>query len=193
MAHALGLGMRTKFIIERLYRRKELVTLLFITWCGGAALAQQASNSNTAPSSFQSADIGAINQGGSFGLGPLIGEPIGLGVKLWLSEKFALDGAAGWSFVDPDGFQLHGDFLFSPVDLFHGANSSMPFYFGVGGRVKFVEQGDNRAGIRGPIGISYLLNQQHLELFAEVAPVLDLSPKTTFEWNGGIGIRYYFH
>jgi hypothetical protein len=51
---------------------------------------------------------------------------------------------------------------------------------------------DNRAGLRGPVGVSYLLHKQRLELFAEVVPVLDVAPKTTLEWNGGIGIRYYF-
>jgi hypothetical protein len=27
----------------------------------------------------------------------------------------------------------------------------------------------------------------------EVAPILDLAPTTSLEWNGGIGVRFYFH
>jgi hypothetical protein len=45
------------------------------------------------------------------------------------------------------------------------------------------------------VGVSDLLHKQRRELFAEVGevvPVLDVAPKTTLEWNGGIGIRYYF-
>jgi hypothetical protein len=134
-----------------------------------------------------------LNQAGTVGLGPLFGEPMGLGAKVWLSQKAAIDAGAAWSFVDPDGCQLHGDFLYHIFDLFQVGEGEMPLYFGVGGRVKFVEHGDNRAGIRGPVGVSYLLHRSRLEVFAEVAPVLDVSPTTTLEWNGGVGLRYYFH
>lgn len=134
-----------------------------------------------------------VNQAGTFGLGPLVGEPTGLGMKLWLSSRTAIDAGAAWSFLDPDGFQVHGDFLFHKFDLFHVSKGELPLYFGVGGRVKFVEHGDNRAGIRGPVGIAYLFPHTRLELFAEVAPILDLAPTTSLEWNGGAGIRFYFH
>jgi hypothetical protein len=170
--------------------RDKLLTVSLMTLFACAANAQQEAASGSNTNAFTPAET--INQGGSFGLGPLLGEPTGLDLKYWISDKFALDGAAGWSFVEPDGFQLHGDLLFSPVDLFHGESSNLPFYFGVGGRVKFVENADNRAGIRGPFGVSWLLHKHRLEFFAEVAPVLDVSPKTTLEWNGGLGIRYYF-
>lgn len=65
----------------------------------------------------------------------------------------------------------------------------MPLYVGVGGRVKFTEHGDNLAGIRVPIGVAYLLPEQRLEFYAEVAPILDVAPTTTVNRNGGIGIR----
>ncbi len=134
-----------------------------------------------------------INRPMSWGLGPLLGEPTGLSAKLWLSGKTAIDAGAAWSFVDPDGFQVHGDFLFHKFDLFHVSSGELPLYFGVGGRVKFVEHGDNRAGIRGPVGISYLIPRSNFEVFAEVAPILDVAPTTSLEWNGGVGFRYYFH
>ncbi len=38
-----------------------------------------------------------------------------------------------------------------------------------------------------------LIPRSRFEVFAEGAPVLDLAPSTTLEWNGGIGLRYYFH
>lgn len=122
----------------------------------------------------------------------MIGEPTGLSMKYWLSETLALDGGVGWSFEDPDGTQLHADALFHKFDLWQGQPRDLPLYIGVGGRVKFVEHGDNRAGIRVPVGIAYLLPVQHLEFYAEVAPILDVSPDTSLEWNGGVGIRFYF-
>jgi hypothetical protein len=39
----------------------------------------------------------------------------------------------------------------------------------------------------------YLIPNSQFEVFAEVAPILDLAPSTSLEWNGGVGFRYYFH
>lgn len=176
------------------------MTALVTVGMVGMACAQQAglsgSVTNTPPQpvlNSGSGQGGAVNEAGSFGAGPLLGEPMGVGVKFWLSDKTAIDGGAGWSFGDPDGFQLHSDFLFHKFDLFHVSKGELPLYFGVGGRVKFVDHGDNRAGIRGPVGIAYLFPDSRWELFAEVAPTLDLAPFTRLEWNGGIGLRFYFH
>jgi len=177
----------------------KLFVSFLVMELAGKVLAQQASSAaqptNPPPvlSTNAAPTIAPINEAGNFGLGPLIGEPTGLSVKYWLSDKMAIDGGAAWSFVDPDGFQLHADFLFHKFDLFHISDGSLPLYFGAGGRVKFVEHGDNRAGLRGPVGVSYFIPKSRVELFAEVAPVLDLAPTTTLEWNGGIGLRVYFH
>lgn len=179
--------------------RYYLRTALLMSLMAVAAEAQPAPPSTNAvitPSpAFTNAPSfeGPINQQNSFGLGPMIGEPFGLGAKLWLSDKMAVDAGAGWSFEDRDGFQLHADFLYHAFDLFHVDQGELPLYFGVGGRVKFVDNGDNRAGIRFPIGVAYLIPRSRWEVFAEVAPILDLAPSTSLQWNGGIGFRYYFH
>jgi hypothetical protein len=31
-----------------------------------------------------------------------------------------------------------------------------------------------------------------LDIFLEIVPILDLAPKVGFDFNGAIGIRYYF-
>ncbi len=191
--------------------RNALVTALLTVGMVGTASAQVAGSSGTntntneaaaasAPATASFSDLtnaflaaSPINQKGSVGVGALLGEPMGVTVKYWLSDTMAVDGGLGWSFVDPDGTQLHGDVLFHKFDLLRSDTRDLPLYVGVGGRVKFVEHGDNRAGIRVPLGASYLLPSQHLEFFAEVAPILDLAPSTTLEWNGGVGIRFYFH
>jgi hypothetical protein len=177
---------------------KGLMTALVVLGVVVVAQAQQSGLSGNVTNTQQpvldssSGQTGSIHEAGSLGAGVLLGEPMGVSVKYWLSDKTAIDGGAGWSFAAPDGFQLHGDFLFHKFDLFHVGEGELPLYFGVGGRVKFVENGDNRAGIRGPVGISYLFPNWRWELFAEVAPTLDLAPFTRLEWNGGIGLRYYF-
>jgi hypothetical protein len=130
---------------------------------------------------------------GSFGVGAMIGEPMGVTFKYWLSDIAAVDGGIGWSFEDKGGTQVHGDVLWHKFDLIRADMRDMPVYVGVGGRVKFIANSDNRAGFRVPVGIEYLVHNQPIELYAEVAPILDVAPSTTMEWNGGIGIRYYFH
>lgn len=198
LSSAMQPNLKTKQM-ERSYNSTGFLLAVLVAASGGAVMAQDTNSpapfTNTPPSAFTNAVeySSPINRAGSFGLGVLAGEPSGVSAKLWLSGTTAVDAGAGWSFVDPDGFQLHGDFLFHLFNLFHAGNGELPLYLGVGGRVKFVEHGDNRAGIRGPVGLSYLIPNSHLELFAEVAPILDVAPSTRLEWNGGLGLRYYFH
>jgi hypothetical protein len=136
-----------------------------------------------------------INHEGAIGVGAMIGEPMGVTAKFWANREMAIDGGAGWSFQDPDGFQIHADFLYHFLDLFKNTgNGDLPLYVGGGARVKFTDDSgqDNRAGIRFPFGAAYLCHNRPFEFYIECAPVLDVSPKTQLQWNGGIGVRYYF-
>lgn len=82
---------------------KKLMTALVLTGMVGAANAQQSglsgsvTNTQRPALSSGSGQGGQINEAGSFGAGPLLGEPMGAGVKYWLSGKTAIDGGAGWS------------------------------------------------------------------------------------------------
>ena len=60
-------------------------------------------------------------------------------------------------------------------------------------RVLFREgrNSDDKIGIRIPVGLSYLFANSPLEFFVEVVPLLDLSPDTELDFNGGLGLRYY--
>src|SRR5260370_26870117 len=136
--------------------------------------------------------MGRVTEHGGFGIGAIFGEPTGLSMKYWLSDIPAVDLGTAWSFEDHGSFQLHGDFLWHKFDLFRVPRGELPLYFGVGGRVKVPDHGDTRAGIRLPIGIAYEFPDVPIEIFGEVAPVLDLTPSTEGRINGGVGIRYYF-
>lgn len=129
---------------------------------------------------------------GRFGLGAIVGEPTGLSAKIWLSERTAVDAGLAYSFDDPEDFHLHGDFLFHKFDLLPVAKGQLPVYFGVGGRVKFERRADTRAGVRFPVGLAYMFADVPVDLFVEVAPVVDLTPKSRLAFNGGIGVRYFF-
>jgi len=69
----------------------------------------------------------------------------------------------------------------------------LPFYFGVGGRIK-IEEGkkEDKIGVRIPVGLDYLFADTPLDIFVEVVPVLDLVPDTDLDFNAAVGIRYLF-
>ena len=128
---------------------------------------------------------------GSFGLGIILGEPTGLSFKQWITGANAVDAGAAWSFDNPSAFHFHMDYLYHRgVDLSSDVGGFM-FYFGIGGRFK-AEEDDSRLGVRVPLGLDYVFDDTPLDLFFEVAPIMDLAPETEFRVNGGFGIRYFF-
>jgi hypothetical protein len=131
--------------------------------------------------------------GGNLGIGIIFGEPTGVSFKYWTGRTIAFDAAAAWSFADGSSFQIHGDILFHSFDLFRVEQGRMALYYGFGGRFKTKDNnGDARLSFRVPIGISYEFQRAPVELFVEIAPMLDLTPKTQGAIGGGIGFRYYF-
>jgi len=142
----------------------------------------------------------AVAQDRGFGLGVVAGEPTGISLKNWQGRTTALDAAIAWSFAGHDFIQLHGDYLSHNFSLLKVEKGQLPFYYGIGGRLK-LSNIDNkrddrddktRVGVRIPLGLAYLFETITLDLFVEVVPVLDLVPETAFDLNVAIGIRYFF-
>ncbi|KPK74916.1 MAG: hypothetical protein AMJ89_05210 [candidate division Zixibacteria bacterium SM23_73] len=129
-------------------------------------------------------------QDSGFGLGIIIGEPTGLSAKLWTGYRTAVDGAVAWSFEKESSMHLHGDLLFHNFHLTKAHKGKFMTYYGIGGRVKFED--DGKLGVRVPLGINYLFAKTPLDVFLEIVPILDLAPNTDFSLNGAIGIRYFF-
>ena len=120
-----------------------------------------------------------------FGIGLLVGEPMGVTLK----------------FLGPHGVQIHVFYDFS--DEYPGVSAdyvwhvpiasdpAMAFFFG--GGVKLIPKvGAYRFGLRVPIGLNLTLDDLPFEFFAEVAPGLRLLPKTKFDIDGAMGARVYF-
>ncbi len=128
-----------------------------------------------------------------FGAGVIVGEPTGLSIKNWLTPTTAIDGAAAWSFEGRDSFHVHASYLIHNFNLITVDEGRASVYYGIGARARFREGMSTRAGVRVPVGLAYEFQQAPFELFAEVAPILDLSPSTDFSLNGAIGLRYYFN
>jgi hypothetical protein len=135
---------------------------------------------------------GSINaQQSGFGLGLMVGEPTGLSGKYWISPWSAIDGGFAWSIDKKGNAQIHSDYLWHNYDIIRVIKGKLPIYYGIGGRLVFAT--DNIVGIRGVAGLNYLFDGTPLDIFLELVPVLDLAPKVDFDFNGAIGIRFYFN
>lgn len=118
------------------------------------------------------------------GVGVILGSPTGLSALF--GNRIAV--AAAWNLQD-ERFHVHGDVwllrqqLVDPVD----------WYLGVGGKtqVKSGNGDDLRVGVRVPLGVQWYAFPQ-IELFGEIAPGMRLVPSTSFDLDGGIGIRFHF-
>lgn len=133
-------------------------------------------------------------QNSGTGIGLIFGEPSGISVKSWLSSKTAIDGAIGWSFANGNSFQIHADYLIHN-NIIDVASGRLPLYYGIGGRFKArsaENTGDVRLGIRVPAGITMILPGMPVDIFLEIAPVMDVTPKFDLAINGAIGVRYFF-
>jgi hypothetical protein len=131
-----------------------------------------------------------------FGLGIIVGEPTGVSFKGWLDNKSAVDGAVAWSFLNNGSFHVHVDYL-RHVNIESTPSGEFNFHYGIGGRLKAKNNNNNnsedaRFGARIPLGLDYNFSSEPIELFLEVAPVLDFTPKTDASFNGALGVRFYF-
>lgn len=129
----------------------------------------------------------AQSRHGNTELGVILGEPTGLSLKLWQSDRSAYDAAVAWSFGDNESVHVHADYLrhnWLDVD-----NGSLALYYGIGARALF--SNNSRMGARIPVGLQYILPSTRLSLFFEVAPTFDVIPETRFGVNGGLGIRFF--
>ena len=125
-----------------------------------------------------------------YGAGVMLGEPLGGSFKAWLSDKTAIDAGIGYANYDDGGLQLHADYLWHSFELLGAGSGRMPVYYGIGARLKFADS--THVGFRAPIGVSYLLDTAPVDIFAEVAPILDFTPNWRVEWNLLVGARYWF-
>lgn len=127
-----------------------------------------------------------------FGLGILVGEPTAVSAKYWTSGSTAFDFGIGYSFEKSSYLNIHADYLFHVKNIFETAEN-ISLYYGPGARLRFVENATTRLGFRFDIGLVWIPRNAPIDVFIEVAPLLDIIPETDFSFNGGIGVRYFFN
>jgi len=125
------------------------------------------------------------------GLGVIIGEPTGLSAKFWTSSRNAVDVAVAYSFRHKGYFHLHADYLWHFPNVIH-STERFPLYAGIGGRFA-AGSGSGIFGVRIAGGIAYWVRDAPIEIFFELAPIVDLAPETGLSGNAGIGVRFFFN
>lgn len=137
---------------------------------------------------------------GTFGLGLYIGEPTGIAAKLYLADDRAVQGAFGFAFAG-DGFQVHADYVWHPYILQDKDSFTMPVYAGPGARFIQYQAGRDAdrylaIGVRGVAGMLFDFKEIPLDVFVEVAGVLEYGFASGQGFgaalNAGAGARYYF-
>jgi hypothetical protein len=148
----------------------------------------------------------------TFGLGIMLGAPTGLSGKYYLGPDTALDFGIGglYGYHRRRGLHLHADYLWHPVSLVSADAFELPLYVGVGGRFFSWERyyrddrryyGGSAVGVRVPVGIAFDFNDVPIDIFIELAFVVDFivrseyrdDPFLGFDVNPAIGFRYYFN
>jgi len=121
-------------------------------------------------------NINAIGIGITGGSSPKIGLSLGSGRGI---NSYSL--AVSWQ----SGIYLHADYRRN----FYILSKNFPLFAGIGARFK---SDDKSLGVRVPLGASMYLSK--LELFLEIVPTLNLTPKMKFDVSPpyALGLRYYF-
>ena len=139
-----------------------------------------------------------------FGIGVIAGDPDGITGKYMMKNSRAIDAGFGWKTKGNNEYHIYGDYLFYKYVFIKVPLGKLPLYFGGGARYityrenedekkkKGENKKDDKFGIRIPVGIEYLFWNSSLGIFLELVPVLNLTPDTDFEFESGIGIRFFF-
>jgi hypothetical protein len=121
-------------------------------------------------------------------IGVGMGEPTGLSIKYWITERNAFDAGAGWS-AKKKLLDVHLDYQYhyfwSEFDA-----KELPIYTGAG--IMASLNRDFMVGLRIPLGTEYLFEGPRLVAFAQVAPTFRIIKKPGLLIAGGLGIRYAF-
>jgi hypothetical protein len=168
--------------------RKVLSSALIAVFCVISMAAAVAAQDDTAGAARPATTFNH----GNFGIGVIFGEPTGLTAKYWTTENTGFDLGAAWSWSGNGHFHIYGDYLFHNFGIFDVSKGTLPVYIGLGARMLFRDDQDDKIGVRLPIGLEYYFADWPIAVFGEVVPILDLAPETKGDISGGIGVRFYF-
>ncbi len=135
----------------------------------------------------------------NFGIGIQLGDPTGIIGRYKLSHENSIDGAIGTG--SNDDLNIHVDYLWHQYDLFKLDRATFDGYLGAGARIRDRNNDNNKNnndengtafGPRGVAGFMYQFNKVRIEVFLELAVVVDITPATDGDVDLALGGRYFF-
>lgn len=138
---------------------------------------------------FVSLSVTAQDRG--TGIGVILGSPTGISLKHWVSPSEAMDFGLGYSLSGNTNISLHADYLHH-VDNVIKSDLQIPLYYGAGLRLISGEHIETSFGVRGVVGLDWMVRKVPVDVFFEVAPVFKLLPSTSLDLDAGLGARYFF-
>ncbi|MFA6467598.1 MAG: hypothetical protein WCW35_01790 [Bacteroidota bacterium] len=145
---------------------------------------------------------GATAQVRPFGIGVIVGEPMGVNGKMWINDAAAVVGSIGWSVGGDrigrddsydhgrDRWHVHIDYLWHSFAVFNMVER-YPVYAGIGARINSGAAMNASLAIRGVIGVAWLPLSVPIDFFMELIPMAQVSSSKGFGLDAGVGIRYF--
>ena len=143
----------------------------------------------------------AQNRDKALGLGIIILGPTGFSVNYRLSAENSVDAALAWD-IDKAVY-IHGDYLFKTKTLHQEGTAVLTAHYGLGARIAIIHDDHydrgrsrwvnrDRFGLRAPLGVDIWFPKPSLEVFLELAAIMDIVESTDLSLDIGLGLRYYF-
>jgi hypothetical protein len=136
----------------------------------------------------------------------LVGEPMGVSLKLWISEVSALDAGVGWSlYRRMDTMRTRGapyayiEYLRHFFDVVKARTGKFVYFIGVGaeGAYNYYDEGFRDAayfGVRLPFGMSYMFKDVPVDIFLELDPsIVFFFSGVTSDMGACAGLRYWLY
>lgn len=139
--------------------------------------------------------MSSLAQAENYAVGVILGDPTGLSAKMKLDGSHSLDGALAYASGHHSGTEFHATYLWDRARSWGTTEGPLDMYYGLGGRlVSYTSNDESKisVGPRGSIGLNFNINNPNIEIFGELAMVLELTPSIGADLDAGIGARIRF-
>lgn len=138
------------------------------------------------------AGAGGAARAESIGLGVFVGQPTGLDIKIGLQGRSAIDIVLGANRFDrPRVSYGHLTYL-ALLGVAHGRTVNVPLRIGVGAAVYDLDGDATAVAARVPLQLGLRFRRTPVEIYGEIAFVLQLIDDVDTDLDGGLGLRVYF-
>ncbi len=131
-----------------------------------------------------------------FGLGAMLGDPTALSFKGHIGNSRYFDAALAYNTGPADEIYIHGDYIIERQNHFQIEGEAFNLYYGIGGRLYIADTEKHKDelhfGPRVPVGVAYNFKDPDIELFGELAAIVEIVPETDVEVDFSLGARYWF-